>query len=345
MTTISRNRRFKWFLQSASAVSCGVALGAIALAAPAAAEETTPTNVPGIQDVQAPPAGFDAVHASDAALAAYALPPRPNAVRAPVAYAKWKAAMAAMNTRLYGPLTPTNRSHGPATNQGSHRNSVIGNTTLTSGNWSGFVNLTSAASYNNTTSIQGVYGYFVVPQVTNPTCSGTDYGSTWVGIDGWGSSDVLQGGIGYSATCGSAPAYNAWVEWYPYNESGITLPIAPGDDIFTDVWSTSSTVGYVFIENLNTGVYQEYKMAPPGNTQLVGNSAEWIVETPGVNGVLATLPNYRYDFFVNDYAFNGPGTAFQPGSTTSYPVELVRNGTVYSMPYLEDSNAFYMYYE
>jgi len=346
MTTISRNPGFKWFLRHTTiAAACGIAVGALAMAAPAMAEETTPTNVPGIEDVTAPPAGFDAVHASDAALAAYALPPRPDAARNPVAYGKWKRAMSAMTKRVYGELTMTNRTHGVAANQGSHRNAGIGNTTLTSSNWSGFVNLNSTASYNNSSSIYYVYGDFVVPQVTNPTCSGTDYGSTWVGIDGWGSGDVLQGGVGYAVSCGNSPSYNAWVEWYPYNESGISLAVAPGDDVFVEVFSTSSTVGYVFVENLNAGTYQEYKMAPPSGTKLVGNSAEWIVESPGINGSLATLADYTYDFFVSDFAFNFAGTTFQPGSSTTYPTELVRSGTVYSVPVLEDANAFYMYYE
>jgi len=330
------------FLRPAAAC---VALGALAMAATANAAETTPTNVPGIEEVAAPPAGFDAVHASDEALAAYALPPRPNADRAPMAYAKWQRAMAAMTTHVHGPLTPTNRAHGPAINQGIRRDGATRNGTLTSGNWSGFVNLSSATSYNSSTSLNGVYADFVIPQVTNPSCSGTDYGSTWVGLDGWGSGDVLQGGVGYSANCGSAPSYNAWIEWYPYNESGISLPVSPGDDIFADVWSTSSTVGYVFIENLNTGSWQEYKMAPPSGTKLVGNSAEWIVESPEVGGSLATLPNYKLDFFIDDYAFNVPGSAFQPGSASSYPVELERSGRVYSSPVLENAGAFYMSYQ
>ena len=345
MTTISRNPRAKWFLRHTTIAACGIALGAVAIVSSAAAEETAATNVPGIEEVAPPPAGFDAVHASDAALKAFALPPRPDATRAPVAYAKWKRAMTAMTTRVYGNLTPTNRSHGPAAEQSNHRGAAIGNTTLTSSNWSGYVNLNSTTAYNNTSSIYYVYGDFVVPQVKNATCSGTDYGSTWVGIDGWGSGDVLQGGVGYAAECGYTSSYNAWVEWYPYNETGISLAVAPGDDVFVEVFSTSSTVGYVFVENINAGTYQEYKMAAPSGTKLVGNSAEWIVESPGVNGSLATLADYTYDFFVNDFAFNFAGTEFEPGSSTTYPTELERSGTVYSAPVLEDGNAFYMIYE
>ncbi len=342
MNTTPHHHGLQRFLRPAAAC---IALGAQAMVAQANAAETTPTNVPGIEEVTAPPAGFDAVHASDAALAAYALPPRPNADRAPIAYAKWQRAMAAMTTHVHGPLTPTNRAHGPAINQGIRRDGATRNGTLTSGNWSGFVNLSSASSYNSSTSLNGVYADFVIPQVTNPSCSGTDYGSTWVGIDGWGSGDVLQGGVGYAASCGSAPSYNAWIEWYPYNETGISLAVSPGDDVFADVWATSSTVGYVFIENLNTGTWQEYKMAPPSGHQLVGNSAEWIVESPEVGGSLATLPNYKLDFFIDDYAFNVPGSAFQPGSASSYPVELERSGTVYSSPVLENAGAFYMSYQ
>jgi hypothetical protein len=61
--------------------------------APAVAQQTVPTAVPGIQAVLAPPAEFDAVHASGTGLVAYALPTRPDATANPVGYALWVRAM------------------------------------------------------------------------------------------------------------------------------------------------------------------------------------------------------------------------------------------------------------
>jgi hypothetical protein len=320
----------------------------IAFAAPghqAWAGDLIPTNVASIEAVQAPPAGFNPLIASDATLEAYAYPPRPDALKHPAEFAKWKRAMAVKTTRTFGDLKQTGRYHGPAALTGVHRDYGQRNTTYNSSNWSGFVNLNNLTSYNTKTSFYYIISDLVIPQVTNPTCSGWDYAAEWVGIDGWNSNDVLQAGIGTDAACGNAQTTYAWIEWYPYSESEIPLAVAPGDDMFIEVWDTSSTVGYAYVENISTGQVEEYKLTAPNGYKLVGNSAEWIVEAPGVNGSQATLADFGYDIFWGAAAYNFAGNEFVPGSPTTVQVDMVQGGTTVSIPYLFDSTAFYVVYQ
>jgi hypothetical protein len=334
-----KTSRAKWLL---ARTVCALATGVV-LAPSAHAADTRPTNVAGIEDVAAPPAGFNALVASDDTLAALALPPRPDAVKHPVEYGKWKRAMLAAKTRIYGDVVLTNRSHGPAALSRTHRDASQRNTTYDSSNWSGYANLNGLTSYNTKTSFYFIFSDFFIPAVTAPSSSGSYYSSEWVGIDGFNSGDVLQAGIEANAS-GSSAGYNAWIEWYPYNESAISLPVGPGDDMFIEVWNTSSTVGYAYVENITTGSVQEYRLAPPSGTKLVGNSAEWVVEAPGVGGSQSSLADYHYDVFWGAGAYNFAGTEFLPGSSTSVQIDLVQGGTTYSVPYLLDSSAIEFVY-
>jgi hypothetical protein len=306
---------------AASMTGC---LGTAALAA------ETP-DLHGISAVAGPPAGFDAVHASDSELAAFALPPRPDALKTPDAYAKWVHAMSIRSTRMLAPLQATSIYHGPARETGTPRADAISNiATNTSSNWSGDVNLNKLTRYNASTSFYYILSDFVVPAVSNATCDGTyDYSSQWDGIDGWNSGDVLQAGTEADAYCSGGSTslyYAAWIEWYPYSESRISgFAVSPGDDMFIEVWDTSATVGYAYLENLSTGQTAEYELTPPSGTSLIGNSAEWIVERPGVNGSLATLADYTLDYHSSGAAYNFKYTQFLPGSATSFLVDMLNN--------------------
>jgi len=343
MTKIQQNHCGKWPL---ARTICGLASSiAIAASSQAYAADMVPTNVAGISAVQAPPAGFDPLQANDATLAAYAIPPRPDELKHPAEYSKWKRAMSLKTTRIFGDLKQTGRYHGPATLTGVNRDQSQRNTTYNSGNWSGFVNLNSLKSYNSKTSFYYIISDFVIPQVTNPTCSGWDYAAEWVGIDGFNSGDVLQAGIGTDAACGYSQATNAWIEWFPYGESGTPLSVAAGDDMFVEVWDTSSTVGYAYLENISTGQSEEYQLTAPNGTKLVGNSADWIVEAPTVGGSQAVLADYGYDIFWGASAYNFNGNGYLPGSSTSAQVNMVQNGNTVSIPYLLNSSAIEFIYQ
>lgn len=328
----------------------------LVLAAPLAgvAQQLKPnelrTNVPGTTTTVAPPKDFDPLNASDQDLEYHGFPPRPDENAAPTAYASWKSAIVASKTRIVPKLEVTNVFHGPAKGKAGLANTPkAGSNTLEFYNWSGYVNRDSATAYGSS-SFYFVYADFVVPvarQAFGVCTGGWDWESSWVGIDGYGSPDVMQAGIEADAYCnGSTTAsyYSPWFEWYPNGETRITnLGIAPGDDYFVEVWSTSNTVGHAYLVNRNTNTAVSITFGAPAGTHLVGNTAEWVVERPTVGGAFATLTNYIADPFWYAYAETFGGSVVDVGSATSQPMIMLDNsGNPISYPTLLGPTAFLM---
>lgn len=318
-----------------------------------------PTNLAGVKSHIAPPAGFDALTASDHELADYGFPPRPDEVSAPKAFATWKKAVTASKKRVFATVEQTSIYHKPG-QKATPKNAVVNtgekNGLAYSSNWSGSVNLNSQRAYSSTNSFYFVFADYVVPvaiQAYHACTGGWDYESSWVGIDGWGSPDVLQAGIEADAFClnilgahYTSTYYSAWYEWYPFSETRInnsTFPVQPGDDLFVEVWNTSPTVGHAYLVNYQTNLAVEYTFTAPAGTKLVGNSAEWVVEAPSVNGGQTTLTNYISDYFSDEYAYTFNYAAVDPGSSTSYNVDMLDSkGYIISYPTLLGGNAMWM---
>jgi Peptidase A4 family len=320
---------------------------------------TVPTNIPNVHTFVAPPATFNPLAESPEALQQYGFPPKPDKLKAPEAYNAWAKAVSAPQTRLESPqLVQTSVFNGPAQIQSSGESkepasefnvNPSNSIAASSSNWSGYVDYDNvskpfAKSY--------IYAYWIVPVAQHAfghgLPAGWDWSSQWVGIDGWGSPDVLQAGTeadAYLSGSNKATFYAAWIEWYPFSESRISnFPVAPGDEMFVEVWNTSPTVGHAYLLNVTTQQAVAFTFNAPSGTQLVGNSAEWIVERPGVGGGLAPLTNYVACPFDACYAFgsvNG-GTynkLYYPGissaGTTVYAVSMLDNaGGVISIPSL-----------
>lgn len=53
-----------------------------------------------------------------------------------------------------------------------------------------------------------------------------------------------------------------------------------------------STTATIYITNRTTGASMSYNFSAPGGTKLVGNSAEWIVEAPQINGAQSAIADY-----------------------------------------------------
>jgi hypothetical protein len=324
-----------------------------------AQQNSLPPNVPppggvaigapmGIKMLPPPPAHHNALTASPQLNAQYGIPPAPNATTSPDAHAKWVRAVSGTNfaSPNLTELTHTNIQHGPAKKAAmsvANENAANapgggtnGTATATSSNWSG------TAIYNPSRpfQVEAVIGEFVVPKARQAfgSCSGGwDYSSQWVGIDGWGSSDVFQAGVEADAYCsGSTTAafYSTWIEWYPYNEVRVSSPgIQPGDLVFVEVWNTSPTNGYAYIKNMSTNTAASYQLTAPPGTQLVGNSVEWVVERPGINGSLATLTNYIDVPFNYGIAWNYTSSA----PTIYYPGQNPAAGTLYNITMLDNA--------
>jgi hypothetical protein len=283
--------------------------------------------------------------ASDDRLADHGFPPRPDPATSPKEYASWSKAMLASRRRIVPALQQTTLFHGPARLRQAG-NSKTDNA-LFSYNWSGYVDFNGATRFGSS-SFSAVATEVVVPTAREAfgVCSGNvEYGSSWVGMDGANSSDVLQAGIEFDAACfdgTTATLYAPWFEWYPFSEVRITnLPIAPGDDVYVEVWNTSATQGYAYLVNENANEAVTISFQPPAGTKLVGNSAEWVTERPETNGATATLTNYIADPFWSAFAATHNNRGLDPGSSQAV-VMLDDDGNEISYPTLLGDSAFVM---
>ncbi len=302
-------------------------------------------NLPGATTTDAPPAGFDPIAASDEELAYHGFAPRPNQNTEPKAYASWARAMNASKTRVIPQLEQTTIMHGPVKLGKPANPTAVESTPVLKGaptntaysyNWSGYVDFSGATSYGSK-SYYFTVSDFTVPVAKQAGCDGGwDWGSAWNGMDGWGSSDVLQAGIEFDAYCSGGyrtAYYSTWYEWAPYSEVRVSsVPIVPGDDIFVEVWNTGATAGHAYVVNENTGLYFNVSFGPPPGYSLIGNSAEWVVERPTVGGALATLTDYVMDPFWDSYAYT-QGYAVFNDIDEATPVDMLTNSsTLYSYP-------------
>lgn len=325
--------------------------GAVAQTAPDSPGATVPTNLPGIRAHVQPPAGFNPLTASAESLQTLGYPPKPDPVKSPAAFKVWAKAVLADQVRIVPQLQQTNLRHGPAQLQKERAqpdevqavpqtaaNVAYGN----SNNWSGIAlydgaNRPFASSY--------VYSYYSIPkgqQAFGVATGSWDWSSQWVGIDGFGSGDVLQAGTevdAYANSAGTTAAYYAaWFEWYPLNEVRISnLPVGGGDVMFVDVWNTSATAGHAYLVDLSTNQAVSVSFTAPSGTTLIGTSMEWVVERPTVGGALATLTNYVACPFDFTYGSNS-STTYYPGMTnfsgTIYDLTMVNNNSPISYCYL-----------
>lgn len=320
-------------------LAAGLAALAVVMApALAGAAPAVPTNLAGVFTRLDVPRSFDPLSASPQALEANGFPPRPDMMRAPHAYDAWRRAVTAGARRVMPTLHRGAVQHRPKLARGR------ANGTDYSSNWSGYA-VVNGASHYGSSSFYFVMGDYAVPRVTQAVgaCTGSwDYASAWVGMDGYGSGDVLQAGVDADAYCGgggTAAYYAAWYEWYPNYEVEIGgLSVSPGDDMFVEVWSSGPTSAGTYLVDYDSNQAVELGFGPPAGVSLIGNSAEWIVERPGfAGGGLATLSDYSQDFFADGYAGNLLSQVSEPnaaaaGATTVPIVMLDDAGAVISGP-------------
>jgi hypothetical protein len=303
----------------------------------------------------APPTGFKPLTASDAELAKYGLPARPNPFgKNPALYATWSHAMAAARFRVEPQIRITDRRHVPAVALAREKSLKAG--ALTSTNWAGQTIL-NGSTFFGSGSYTKVLAQWVVSAVQQAigTCTSVDVSATWIGIDGTGgSSDVLQAGTEADAYCRNgvmSTNYYPWFEWYPANEYQITnFAVYPGAPVFAVLQATSSTTGTATFVNLQSNQYVTVGLAAPVGTTLKGNSAEWIVERPstGTKNVAGTLADYGMIWISSEVAYlaSEVNTANYdvPGDTgagrTAYTLTMVdNNGQTLASPYPQGPSA------
>jgi Peptidase A4 family len=255
-----------------------------------------------VETFEPPPRGFDPLKASNAELVKHGIPRRP--IEDQRTMKEYEAVLRRLQRRFFY-IEPTftrreDKQHRPRMR--------IAEATESSTNWSGAVQFASSGN-----AFKWVQGTWTVPNVYAPVQNplGWSYCSSWIGIDGDGSNDVCQAGVEHEIFGPEGLSVRIcypWWEWFPENEIQIpNFPVYAGDQVTCLICTTGAgaTKASIFFTNLSSGMSTSFLITAPSGTQLAGNSAEWIVERPSVNGALTSLADYGGMFFFNADAFDG----------------------------------------
>lgn len=200
------------------------------------------------------------------------------------------------------------------------------NPSFSSTNWDGYA-LTNTSN-TNTTTFNSVSATWVQPAVT---CNaGSSVGSTWVGLDGWLSSSVEQGGSDAECLGTMTPTYFLWWEMFPFNDVQDVVQINAGDTIHGSVTFNTATNNFDIVitdQTLHKGLSESIPCQPDMGGCL-RSSAEAISEDTGggsnVDG-LFLLPKYNTLNFTSASVtdVNGhTGTLSNPAWTTNSVTEI-----------------------
>lgn len=225
-------------------------------------------------------------------------------------------------------------TNGPMVNV--QANAMINGTSFDQGhgwqssNWSGYALSGQAGSYNDIT------GSWVVPVVQNHG-SGSAYSSTWVGIDGFNNTDLIQTGTEQDYVDGSAQYY-AWWEIMPSAEVKITTAnngqpatVEPGDHMYAHVHNNGNGTWNLTIQDKTAG----WTYTTTQNYSGPADSAEWIEEAPNVDGQTATLADYGKTFLTPD-TVNGVTPTF----TADEAGVMVQNNSMVSATFAPGFGTF-----
>ena len=192
------------------------------------------------------------------------------------------------------------------------------NAAWSSSNWSGYAK--SSSTYSSIT------GKWTVPSVSS-TSSAT-YSSSWIGIDGFNNSNLIQTGTEQDYYSGRAH-YSAWWEILPAPATTISLTIHAGDHMSASIKKGSNSMWTITISDTTSGhSFSTTKLYAGPQT-----SAEWIQEAPTVNGTQAKVAHY------STFPFD-PGTVngANPHLSSSNRGVMVQSGHQVSTPSSQDSD-------
>jgi hypothetical protein len=233
------------------------------------------------------PEGFDPLTANEQQLVNQGLPRRP---KDPALLSDWEALVQSLArcTFIEPEFRSADQQVGPRPRAGAY---------LTE-QWSGGIVFLPA------NPPAGAKLDIVTGRWTVPNCGPADgtpiqfHCSSWIGIDGWNSEDILQAGV----TCvaqwanpgpGVWQTTFPWWEWWPGPPIQITnFAVDAGNLVSCIISTNSTTVANIVFSNISTNQYTAFEVTGPAGISVVGECAEWIVERPRDNGVITQLADY-----------------------------------------------------
>ena len=187
-----------------------------------------------------------------------------------------------------------------------------------SSNWSGYA--ITGSGYNSIT------GAWNVPSVSRTTKA--TYSSSWIGIDGFNNSNLIQTGTESDWYSGSAHYY-AWWEILPAAETRISMSVSPGDHMTASITHGSGSTWTITISDTSNGGHFTINQSYSGPQ----TSAEWIQEAPSIGGRVAKVAHFSLTTF-------DPGTVNggSPHLVAADGGALVQGGSQVATPSNPDSD-------
>ena len=112
------------------------------------------------------------------------------------------------------------------------------------------------------------------------------YSGTWLGLDGVNDTSLIQVGTAQDTSNGTATYYD-WYEILPANET-LIASVSPGDHIEASINEDSPGTWTIAITDSTSGQSFSQAFAYGGRAA----SAEWIEESPKVNGQQSVLAKF-----------------------------------------------------
>jgi hypothetical protein len=185
-------------------------------------------------------------------------------------------------------------------------------TTYTSYAWDGYVSTPKPGG----APFREVQAQWVQPAVSCDASRPVMNAVFWVGLDGWASTGVEQGGTLANCQNGTA-SYEAWWEMYPYNGIQSSYPVNAGDTIYASVtYLASSHLFSIVVRDLTSGRSLTENIACQADMGgCPRTSAEVISEDPSGGSDrdgLFYLPDYRTT------SYTGASMADDSGDTGTF---------------------------
>jgi Peptidase A4 family len=241
-----------------------------------------------------PPADFDPLTASDQQLLQHGYPRRPDQKTEPVLRRLWDKAFERRPTLVPGQLVEDKRFRSRPhadwlKDHSGARADRIKATFGLAGDWAGAVVEVASLGLTPPEPANVVYAEWTVPTMSpNPAEPGTQIVGFWVGLGGYGTSQLLQAGTAATVTGNGVPSYWAWTEWVPAGYTVVNFPVAAGDLISVLVCAPQADSGFVTMMNQKTNYAVSYPVFDPeGTTPYDGSTVEWIVEA-----INTEMPNF-----------------------------------------------------
>jgi len=303
-----------------------------------------PTEMEGFYTRPSPPHNFDPTTASEEELAKFGLPKRPDQKKHLQAHALWhrvfgrrlKYIQPVLQPRRYRTRAKSERTKLPKGGPGAG--------SLITDNWAGAVSFAAAGQ-----TLMQAQGQWTLPSIWTPEWgpfAGADEYclATWVGLDGYGTGDVLQAGVDQFINYpGIGNGCLAWIEFFPSNAAAVSnFPVSPGD--FVSVWiqylppPNTLQAGQAIMVNVTQGAATVPVACGSPDVFFGGKSAEWIVESPQLsNGDYCALPGFSPVAFFAPWAYDS-GNNQVPGADV-FPITLQNYGPGYGRTDEADSQA------